>query len=262
MRLVTYDRGGARRLGAWVGSTVVDPPEAVGHPAFPSTLEALLARNGGTTLEAARAAIAHPSAVRDCAARNARLLVPVVPSSMHREALARPLEPRYLLGPNEALVRPDVPPSLLWELDLAAVVGGSRNGDGHDNRSAPVFGYTLLSTWWDAGTPSASPVAAAIGPCVVTAAAFDPAKARFAARIDGDQRWVGELRGVADRLSRAVVAHARRRALRPGEVVSLPLPVPPIPVRAGATLELGAEEVGVLRNRLMPRLEAQRSEMR
>src|SRR6266508_6688215 len=53
MRLVTYDRGGARRLGAWVGGIVVDLPDAVGHPAFPTTMEALIALHGGTTLDAA-----------------------------------------------------------------------------------------------------------------------------------------------------------------------------------------------------------------
>ena len=46
MRLVTYDRGGARRLGAWVDGTVVDLPDAVGHPSFPTTMEALVEHNG------------------------------------------------------------------------------------------------------------------------------------------------------------------------------------------------------------------------
>ena len=41
MRLVTYDRGGVRRLGALVAGTVVDLPDAVGHPSFPATMEAL-----------------------------------------------------------------------------------------------------------------------------------------------------------------------------------------------------------------------------
>src|SRR5438477_298337 len=39
VRLVTFDRKGHRRLGALVGAQVVDLPEAVGHPAFPSTME-------------------------------------------------------------------------------------------------------------------------------------------------------------------------------------------------------------------------------
>ena len=57
MRLVTYDRRGHRRLGAILGGEVVDLPDVVGHPAFPTTLEALVASSGGTVMDAARAAL-------------------------------------------------------------------------------------------------------------------------------------------------------------------------------------------------------------
>ena len=59
MRLVTYAREGERRLGALYEGSVIDLPDAVGHPAFPPTMEALVARNGGTTLDAAREAFEH-----------------------------------------------------------------------------------------------------------------------------------------------------------------------------------------------------------
>ena len=71
MRLVTYDRGGARRLGALVAGTVVDLPDAVGHPSFPATMEALVAYHGGTTLDAAAFALARPEAVETCALTSA-----------------------------------------------------------------------------------------------------------------------------------------------------------------------------------------------
>ena len=58
VRLVTYDRGGHRRLGAILEGEVVDLPDAVGHPAFPTTLEALVSSSRGTVLDAARAALA------------------------------------------------------------------------------------------------------------------------------------------------------------------------------------------------------------
>ena len=57
MRLVTYDRGGHRRLGAILGGEVVDLPDAVGHPAFPTTLEGLVSSSRGTVMDAARAAL-------------------------------------------------------------------------------------------------------------------------------------------------------------------------------------------------------------
>ena len=57
MRLVTYDRGGHRRLGAIIEGEVVDLPDAVGHPAFPSTLDDLVSSSRGSVMDAARAAL-------------------------------------------------------------------------------------------------------------------------------------------------------------------------------------------------------------
>ena len=76
MRLVTYEREGARRLGAWVDASIVDLPDAVGHPVFPLTLEALVARHGGTTLDAAREALAYPD-LHQFGRPGVRLLAPV-----------------------------------------------------------------------------------------------------------------------------------------------------------------------------------------
>src|SRR5438034_2549169 len=82
MKLVSYDRAGARRLGAWVAGGVIDLPDAVGHPAFPTTLEALVAHSGGTTLDAAREALSDQENARTYAVPRARLLVPLLPSSL------------------------------------------------------------------------------------------------------------------------------------------------------------------------------------
>src|SRR6188474_3897286 len=81
MRLVTYERRGARRLGATVGGVVVDLPDAVGHPAFPRTMEELVAHTGGTVLAAARSALDHPDAVAEFGVLRPKLLSPLLPSS-------------------------------------------------------------------------------------------------------------------------------------------------------------------------------------
>ena len=86
MRLVTYSRDGTRRLGAWIAEGIVDLPDAVGHPAFPTTLEALLHRNGGTVLEAVYEALEKPDTL-DYLVPRAKLLVPLLPSSL-RDFLA------------------------------------------------------------------------------------------------------------------------------------------------------------------------------
>src|SRR5439155_23921865 len=97
MKLVTYDRGGARRLGAWVAGAVVDLPDAVGHPAFPTTLEVLVARNGGTTQAAAREALSRADDVQEFAVPRARLLAPLVADSPGRPGVDE--RARTMLGP-------------------------------------------------------------------------------------------------------------------------------------------------------------------
>ena len=85
MRLVTYEREGARRLGALVDGHVIDMPEAVADPSFPTSMEALVAA-GREALGRARTALAgldpEPRAVA-----GARLLVPLLPGSL-RDFLA------------------------------------------------------------------------------------------------------------------------------------------------------------------------------
>ena len=58
----------------------MDLPDAVGHPAFPTTMEALVASNGGTVLDAAAAALERDDALA-CVVDGARLLAPLLPRS-------------------------------------------------------------------------------------------------------------------------------------------------------------------------------------
>ena len=124
MRLVTYDRGGVRRLGALVAGTVVDLPDAVGHPSFPATMEALVAYHGGTTLHAAAFALARPEAVETCAVPEPRLLVPIIPTSL-REFTGTPATNgnRRVLGPDEEIAWPTAARYLGCELEVACIVG-------------------------------------------------------------------------------------------------------------------------------------------
>ena len=82
VRLVTFDRRGRRRLGAIVGNRVVDLAGMVGHPAFPSTMEALVARPRGTVLDAARAALERTEELAGWTVRSPRLLAPILPPSL------------------------------------------------------------------------------------------------------------------------------------------------------------------------------------
>ena len=81
MRLVTYDRGGQRRLGAILEGEVVDLPDAVGHPAFPTTLEGFVTSSRGTVMDAAVAALERDDA-HACDVSRPRILTPLFPRSL------------------------------------------------------------------------------------------------------------------------------------------------------------------------------------
>src|SRR6476469_7777438 len=78
MRFVTYDRGGQRRLGAILEGEVVDLPDAVGHPAFHTTLEGLVSSSRGTVMDAARAALQRDDAW-NWRVPKPRVLTPLLP---------------------------------------------------------------------------------------------------------------------------------------------------------------------------------------
>jgi 2-keto-4-pentenoate hydratase/2-oxohepta-3-ene-1,7-dioic acid hydratase in catechol pathway len=100
-------------------------------------------------------------------------------------------------------------------------------------------------------TPAGVPVS--IGPVVVTPDELDPQTAFVTVRVDG-QEWVkGNLNGIARSLMKEVATASRGEALAPGEAfASAPFDIPGFEHRLwpGAEIEIEAEGIGVLRNRL------------
>ena len=254
MRLVTYDRGGARRLGAWVGRAVVDLPDAVGHPAFPTTMETLVARCGGTTLDAARDALAHPGYLRECRVTGPRLLAPVIPISL--------LEHRFILGPGDPVPWPPMAEQVDYHLEVACVIGRSVRDLSPEQAAAAVFGYTLMNDWSShaehgrgrARRPLVERFATSLGPCIVTSDEFDPTKGRLIARVDGEVWSMGSLGLALGTFPDLIAKLSRSQTLYPGDIVgsgtfqggcALDLG---LQLEAGSVVELEAEGIGVLRN--------------
>jgi 2-keto-4-pentenoate hydratase/2-oxohepta-3-ene-1,7-dioic acid hydratase in catechol pathway len=223
MRLVSYDRRGARRLAAWVGDLVVDLPDAVGHPAFPATLESLLARNGGTTMEAARAALEYPGALKEFAVPRARMLAPLAMSD-------RPIQ---ILEPGELLPPPPRGMELVCRPELAAIIGrAGRNLDEGQARAA-LFGYTLVNGWHlrRPGEDELIPIGTSVGPCVATADEFDPSQRTVIVSIGGSPVRETRLGSAAARRFARTIARASGMAeVTPGEIYGLSLFPAPIVV--------------------------------
>jgi Fumarylacetoacetate (FAA) hydrolase family len=254
MRLVTYDRWGQRRLGAIVEGEVVDLPDAVGHPAFPTTLEALVSSSRGTVLEAAGAALSRDD-VWSFRQKRPHILTPLFPSSLLSPG-ARDVE-RRIVGPEQDVPWPEGAAWLEYEPKVAAVLGRECVALEVAEVADRMFGYTLVNDWAarDAsGAPveTAAGLPIAIGPCVITADELDPQTMFLQVKVDGVEVAKGNLNGAARSLFGLIADVSHRGELRRGDAFALG----PFGTGAarqlwpGAEVELAAEGVGTLRNRV------------
>ncbi len=261
VKLVSYDKRGHRRLGALTGGRVVDLPEAVGHPVFPTTMEALVSSSGGTVLDAARDALDRDDAL-EFAVRGARLLAPLLPASIRT---VRPPTPsrrgghdpmawygmpgyaerdaRSVAGPDQEVpARPGRGASL--ELWLACVVGRRGRDLSPQEADGMIFGYTLMAGWSSPDAPTL------LGPCIVTADQIDPTDAVLAVRVGGDVRAEA---AVADQPWPVpdLVAHLSwNRDLEPGDVLGSAGARAAGSIAPGSVVEMEAAGIGVLRSRM------------
>jgi 2-keto-4-pentenoate hydratase/2-oxohepta-3-ene-1,7-dioic acid hydratase in catechol pathway len=293
LRLVTYERDGGRRLGALAGHRVIDLPGAVGEPAFPPTMEALV-EEGRPALQGAREALGRVDLERHVVAE-ARLLVPLLPGSLRdflafedhvKAGSARRGEPvpeawyeapsyykgnhRSVFGPEEEIPWPPYTDELDYELEVAAILG-SRGRDLDAGRAAQlVFGYTLMNDWSARdvqrkemavrlGPAKGKDFATSLGPCIVSADELDPSALRLTARVDGETWSEGSL-GEARWTFPQMIAHVSQgEDVWPGDVYGSGTFAGGCGLDLGrflwpgAVVELEADGIGVLRNRVGPK---------
>jgi 2-keto-4-pentenoate hydratase/2-oxohepta-3-ene-1,7-dioic acid hydratase in catechol pathway len=257
MRLVTYDRGGQRRLGAILEGEVVDLPDAVGHPAFPSTLEGLVTSSRGTVMDAARTAL-HRDDVWEWRVKRPRILPPLFPASLLAPH-AMEVE-RRIIGPEQELPWPETAAWLDYEPMVAAVLAVETARAAATDIPDRLLGYTLVSDWRARsanGAPvnTADGVPIAIGPCVVTPDEIDPQAMFVQVKVDGEEVAKGNLNGAARSLYDLIAQASRFGVLERGDAFALgPFRVaegePRRQLWPGALVELAAEGIGTLRNRV------------
>lgn len=209
MRFVRYLRGGALRLGALDGESVIDLLDAAPLGTPPALLAALsdstrLIAAGDAGLKAARAAIAGaPSAARTPLA-SARLLSPILPSLIlcsgenywdHREEKPEVTrkDPEFFLktglgviGPGDGIVLdPAVTKKLDYETELLIVIGKPGRHIPADKAHEHIWGYSVMndvtardrqvtlrpdgSSVYNLGPGKNFDTCAPIGPAIVTA---------------------------------------------------------------------------------------------
>jgi len=234
---------------------VVDLPDAVGHPAFPTTLEALVAASGGTVMDAARAALARDDAL-ERAVPDVWLLAPLFPTSLLAPG-AFDVE-RRLVGPDQEVPWPDGAAWLEYEPRVAAVLGREAANVSAEDAGDRVFGYTLVSDWRARSAsgdpmPTSDGLPLSIGPCVVTADEVDPQTMFLEVRIDGDTVAKGNLNGATRNLMELIADASTAGELGRGDAFALApfagiVADPSRQLWPGATVELSAEGIGALRN--------------
>jgi hypothetical protein len=260
VRLVTYDRRGHRRLGAFLGGEVVDLPDLVGHPAFPATMEALVSSNRGSVLDAARAALERDDAAAHIVA-GARLLPPLLPSSLR--SLDASDEVRRIVAPGDDVPWPRGAGWLDYEPKVAAVLGGPAANLTTEQAERAIFGYTLVNDWIardSNGDPAwaTDGVPVSFGPCIIVAGDIDPQAMTMTVRVDGAPWATGQLDGTAGSLSRLISRASSTERLRAADAFA-ESPFDAFARSAsrqlwpGAAVEFEADGLGTLRNRLGPR---------
>ena len=262
MRLVTYDRGGHRRLGAILEGEVLDLPDAVGHPAFPTTLEGLVSSSRGTVMDAARAALERDD-VWSARVKRARILTPLFPASLLSPS-AMDVE-RRIVGPEDDVPWPEGAAWLDYEPMVAAVLGrralrrGARRGARRGVRLHPGERLARAGGGRRSRGYRRKGVPIAIGPCVVTADELDPQAMFVQVKVDGEELAKANLNGAAASLFGLISDVSRQAVLERGDAFALgPFgdgdgADPSRQLWPGALVELAAEGIGTLRNRIAPR---------
>jgi 2-keto-4-pentenoate hydratase/2-oxohepta-3-ene-1,7-dioic acid hydratase in catechol pathway len=177
---------------------------------------------------------------------------------------------RSVIGPDEEVPWPPFTEELDFELEVAAILGGRGRDLDAGTAAQLVFGYTLMNDWSARdiqrkemaarlGPAKSKDFATSLGPCIVTVDELDPAGVRLTARVDGDLWSEGALADAYWTFPQMIAHVSQGEEVWPGDVYGsgtfgggcgLDLGRFLWP---GAVVELEAEGIGVLRNRVGPK---------
>ena len=204
-------------------------------------------------MDAAREALASDDAMT-CRVKRPTILTPLFPTSLIVPD-AMDVE-RRIVGPEAEVPWPEGAAWLEYEPMVAAVLGLEAHRVMPEDMGNHVFGYTLVSDWRahdGSGAPvmTGEGVPIAIGPWVVTADDLDPQTMVVQLRIDEEEADKGNLNGAAASLLMSISDVSQDALLERGDALALsPFPGRERQLWPGAAVELSAEGIGTLRNRL------------
>jgi len=181
-----------------------------------------------------------------------------------------------IYGPEDEVPWPFYTDKLDYELEICAVIGRGGRAIAAEDAAAHIVGYTIYNDWSardiqrreisiGVGPGVGKDFASSIGPCIATPDEFDRDRARLSARIDGEEWSSGVLGRMQFSFEEIVEWTSMETTLRPGDLLGsgtvghgcgLELDRW---LQPGSVVELEAEGIGVLRNRVGPRRAAPQS---
>jgi 2-keto-4-pentenoate hydratase/2-oxohepta-3-ene-1,7-dioic acid hydratase in catechol pathway len=280
MRIVSFELGGAARLGIVAGDAVVDL--AVAAPELPQELGALLARGG---LAAAGAAAKSAPATARRPLKDLRLLPPVGSppkivclglNYVDHAAEGGHAKPSYpslflrcvtsLVGHGSPILRPRCSTSLDYEAELVAVVGRRARHVPREKALDVIAGYSCFNdgsvrdyqrktNQWTIGKNFDA--TGGFGPWFVTADELPPGANGLAIRskLNGQVMQDANTRDMIFPVDETVQLLTECMTLEPGDLLVMGTPAgvgyarkPPVWMKAGDTIEIEIEKIGTLSN--------------
>jgi acylpyruvate hydrolase len=282
MKLMTFAKDGRTALGLVDGESGVDLASA--DPALPKDMQSLI-EAGPSALASVRAAAGRAPASTKHAVASVKPALPIARPpkfvcvglnyALHAKegGHAIPTYPSFFLRVNSSLipagasvVRPKCSIQLDYECELTIVIGKGGRHIAEDKALDHVFGYTLFNdvsvrdyqrktSQWTAGKnfDATGP----LGPHVVTADALPPGASglRITTRVNGETMQDSNTSDMIFSTARTIAILSEIMTLEPGDMIATGTPSgvaharkPPAWMKAGDTVEVEVEKIGILRN--------------
>jgi 2-keto-4-pentenoate hydratase/2-oxohepta-3-ene-1,7-dioic acid hydratase in catechol pathway len=172
-----------------------------------------------------------------------------------------------IYGPEDEVPWPYYTEKLDYELEICAVIGLGGRSIAAEDAGAHIVGYTIYNDWSardiqrremsiGVGPGVGKDFASSIGPCIATPDEFDRDTAHLCARVDGEEWSSGVLGKMQFSFEEIIEWTSMETTLHPGDLLGsgtvgrgcgLELDRWLLP---GSLVELEAEGIGVLRNRV------------
>ncbi|MFM9846200.1 MAG: fumarylacetoacetate hydrolase family protein [Hyphomicrobiaceae bacterium] len=282
MQLMTFAKDGQTALGLVDHGSVIDLASA--DPGLPKDMLSLI-EAGPSALASVRAAAARAPASTRLAIDSVKAALPIArPPKFVCVGLnyaehakegghATPTYPSFFLRVNSSLipagaavVRPKCSVQLDYECELTIVIGKGGRHIPEAKVLDHVFGYTLFNdvsvrdyqrktSQWTAGKnfDATGP----LGPVIVTADALPPGASglRISTRVNGETMQNSNTSDMIFSTARTIAILSEIMTLEPGDMIATGTPSgvaharkPPAWMKAGDTVEVEVEKIGVLRN--------------